>query len=138
MKNQDPLIKKAKDRVEKKKGFYVHLSAFIAVGVFFLMMNYVTFHEEGKWWFFFPLLPWSIGLMIHYFVIFGLPGTDILTDSWEQKELEKEINRLKKIKQLEAKTQLEKSLEEGEEKLDLEELKKMPEKEKRWNEEDII
>jgi len=84
----------ARKKVKKKKGFYTHLSVFIAVGIFFLAMNIATFHESGEWWFFFPLLPWSVGLFIHYFSIFGLPGTDILTKEWEDRELEKEMKKL--------------------------------------------
>ena len=84
----------ARKKVKKKKGFYTHLGVYIAVGIFFLAMNIATFHESQEWWFFFPLLPWSIGLFIHYFSIFGLPGTDILTKEWEDRELEKEMQRL--------------------------------------------
>ncbi len=48
-------------------------------------------------WFFYPLLPWGIGLMIHYLVVFGLPFTKILTAEWEQQELQKELERLEKV-----------------------------------------
>ncbi len=84
----------AKKVVKKKKGFYSHFAAYIAVGAFFLIMNILTFDDSGEWWFFFPMLPWGIGLAIHYFSIFGLPGTDILTKEWEQRETEKEMRKI--------------------------------------------
>ena len=85
----------ARKRVKKKKGFYGHFSSFIAVTIFFFIMNVVTYDESGEWWFFFPVLPWSIGLIIHYFNVFGLPGTDIMTKDWEEREIEREAKRIR-------------------------------------------
>ncbi len=84
--------KKAQKRVKEKKGFYSHLSVFISVGLFFFFLNMADgFHDV---WFFFPILPWGVGLSIHYFSVFGLPGTDLLTKEWEDRELEREMRRL--------------------------------------------
>ena len=91
---EEHLYKIAKKRVKKKKDFYGHLSAYIAVGLFFFMINMATF--DGELWFFFPLFPWGIGLLIHYFSVFGLPWTGALTTEWEDKELAKEMESLRK------------------------------------------
>ncbi len=91
---REDIYKRAEKKVNAKKGFFVHLGVFIAVGLFFLLMNIATFGEEGRVWFFFPLLPWSVGLFIHYFIIFGLPGTRILTAEWEKEEFEKEVRNI--------------------------------------------
>ncbi|MEM9887488.1 MAG: 2TM domain-containing protein [Bacteroidota bacterium] len=91
---EDRQYKLAKRRVEKKKGFYVHLGVYIAVGVFFFIINLVTMDQEPQVWFFYPMIPWLIAIMIHYFTVFGLPGTDILTEDWEEREIEKEINKI--------------------------------------------
>ncbi|MEM8526263.1 MAG: 2TM domain-containing protein [Bacteroidota bacterium] len=93
---EDRQLKLAKKRVEKKKGFYTHLVVYISVGVFFFIMNMVTQGEEPGLWFFYPMIPWLIGLSIHYFSVFGLPGTDILTDDWEERELEKELSKIRR------------------------------------------
>ena len=62
---EEYLFQKARKQVEKKKGFFNHLAAFLAVGFFFAAMNIFTFNEEDTIWFVFPMLPWSIGLIIH-------------------------------------------------------------------------
>ena len=86
----------AKKIVKKKKGFYSHLSVFIATGVFFLLMNLATRAPwEEDFWFYIPMIPWSLGLIIHYFSIFGLPGKDkILSKEWEEREIQKEMYKL--------------------------------------------
>ena len=87
-------LKRAKKRVEDKKGFYTHLSVYLSVGAFFFAMNMVTW--SGKFWFFFPLLPWGIGLFIHFFTTFGIPFMVVLSSDWEEKELAKELRRIDK------------------------------------------
>ncbi|MEM9822642.1 MAG: 2TM domain-containing protein [Bacteroidota bacterium] len=87
---EEHIYKAAKKKVEDKKGFFGHLGVYISVGLFFLAINLLNF--RGEVWFFYPLLPWGMGLMIHYFSVFGLPG---LSSDWEEKELRKEINKLR-------------------------------------------
>lgn len=127
MENQ--ILEQAKKNVEKKKGFYWHFAVYIACGVFFFLMNMVTMREEPRLWFFFPLLPWGIGLLIHYFGVFGIPGTKILTDGWEAEQLEKEIDKLKSQSS---------DFEPGQ--LDLEDFQKQKQKTKstRWNDGDLV
>ena len=131
------IYKQAKKRVEKKKGFYKHLSVFIAVGFFFLAMNLVTFFngdaDGPNLWFFYPMLPWSIGLLIHYFSVFGLPGSNALSEKWEEEELAKELARLRRNRQgrLEAPV-------EPEEGLDLKELEKEKEARPNWEDKDLV
>jgi hypothetical protein len=86
------VLAKAQKKVKAKKGFFTHLSVYLSVGIFFLLLNVLTY--DGDWWFFFPLLPWLVGLLIHYFTIFGVPGTEILTEGWEERELEKEVRAI--------------------------------------------
>lgn len=88
-----------KKQVQKKKGFYKHLAAFIGVGFFFFAMNMVTLVDgDYELWFFFPILPWSVGLIIHYLTVFGFPGSGVLTPEWEEKQLEKEIRGIRRKK----------------------------------------
>jgi len=84
-------ILKAKKRVKAKKAFYQHLMSFAIVNLFFLALNLLT--SPGSLWFVFPLLGWGLGLAFHYVDVFGIPGFDILSKEWEERELEKELRQ---------------------------------------------
>lgn len=134
--NEQEILNQAKKRVKAKKGFYGHLSAFIAVGAFFLAMNLLTYDaKDPALWFFFPMLPWGIGLLIHYFTVFGLPGNRALSQKWEEEEMAREMDRLRRKHQ----GRIEAPKEE-EESLNLDEPESVKEKEKRsnWSEEDLV
>ena len=80
---------KAKKKVKARKDFYGHLTAYVATGIFFLAINLLNF--DGRFWFYWPLLGWGIGVLIHYFSVFGLPGVGILDEDWEEREIQKEL-----------------------------------------------
>ena len=70
---------KARKRVKKKKDFYSHLATYLAMGAFFLALNLLT--APGRWWFYWPMLGWGIGLaekredsnpLLHYSLGCGL------------------------------------------------------------------
>lgn len=124
----------ARKRVKKKKGFYVHLAVFLSVGLFFLLMNIATF--EGELWFFFPLLPWGVGLAIHYLTVFGFPGSGILTREWEEREMQRELYKRGYPAEEEGALPLPDNTEE-ELKLD-EAPRKLKEKRKSWDEDEIV
>ncbi len=84
-------ILKAKKRVKAKKAFYQHLMSFAIVNLFLLALNLLT--SPGYLWFVFPLLGWGVGLAFHYVDVFGIPGFDILSKEWEERELEKELRQ---------------------------------------------
>lgn len=96
------LKKQAKKRVEEKKGFYVHFAVYAACAIFFFLLNVLTGGGRGDWWFFYPVLGWGLGVAIHYVSVFGIPGTDILSKRWEDRELEKEMSRLQGNKSMDA------------------------------------
>jgi len=135
---EQELLEIAKKRVAKKKGFYGHLAAYVAVGAFFFAMNMVSFEESERYWWFFPMMPWGIGVLIHYFTVFGLPFIDgnALSAEWEQKELEKEIRIARRERQLEDAS--DDNFQDDEDYLDLDQP--LPKKEKRdnWDKEDLV
>lgn len=141
--DEQQIYKQAKKRVEKKKGFYKHLSAFIAVGFFFMAMNLLTFFsgdaDARVLWFFYPMLPWSIGLLIHYFTIFGLPGSRALSEEWEEEEMASEMAHLRWLQQRKLNPPAEEDNPE-EQGLDLKELQKEKAKQARadWQNEDLV
>ncbi|MEL7122978.1 MAG: 2TM domain-containing protein [Bacteroidota bacterium] len=125
----------AKKKVNQKKKFYRHLSAFLAVGFFFFMMNMLTLDGDREMWFFFPMLPWSIGLFIHYFTTFGLPYNKALSAEWEQEEMLKEIDLLRRQRE-------DNLLPPPDEKDYLPDLPELPKKEKiertNWDDNDFV
>ena len=87
--------KRIKKRVKAKKAFLTHLSVYISVGIFFLLIDLVTRSGGDDLWFFFPMIPWGMGLMIHYFISFGLPGSEELISRWELEEAARELKQTK-------------------------------------------
>ena len=90
---EDIVYRHARKQLSKKKKFYRHLSVFIPVVLFFFILNMVTLGEEPVIWFFYPVLPWGVAVLIHYFSVFGLPWTHALSEEWEEEQLQKEIHR---------------------------------------------
>lgn len=133
----DPVLKKAQKRVKAKKGFYYHFISFVSVSIFFLLLNVLTSTKE--WWFFYPILPWLVGVLIHYFSVFGVPGTEILTEGWEERELEREIRRILQRQSptpSNAPSQPAEALPLAQEELQLPELEPLPEK--KWTDKDFV
>lgn len=119
----------ARRRVHQKKAFYGHLSAYIAVGLFFFGVNIST---GGNWWFQYPMLSWGIGLMIHYFTIFGIPGVVSYEDGWEEKAIAEELQKIKQMRGEAEKTAL------PEQQMELKELEKEVLPPKKWDDSQIV
>ena len=90
--NQEDQYRRARKRVNAKKGFYRHFSVYLVIGIFFFSLNMIT--DPWDVWWPFPMLSWGVGLAIHYFSVFGFPGTGILSKEWEDREMEKELRRV--------------------------------------------
>jgi hypothetical protein len=89
-------IQRAKKRVKAKKGFYQHLMSFVIVNMFLFALNMITY--PFHWWFVYPLLGWGVGLAFHYVEVFGIPGFDILSKEWEDRELDRELMKMNQDK----------------------------------------
>ena len=70
----------AKERIEELKGYYAHLTAYVAANLFLAAVNLLT--GPGFLWFLFPLMGWGIGLAIHTAQVFWT-GRD-----WESRKME--------------------------------------------------
>ena len=79
----------AQKRIEELKGFYGHLTAYVAVNLFLFFLNMFT--SPDAIWFVYPLFGWGIGLVIHAFEVFWT-GND-----WEARKME-ELTGLKSTK----------------------------------------
>lgn len=120
----------ARKKIKAKKGFFQHLGAYIAVGLFFLAMNVVT--SFGDWWFHFPMLGWGIGLAIHYTTVFGIGGLGNHSEKWEERAIQEEMERLRRQKSnREPGTAEEAGLE-------LKEFEKESVKQKKWDDSQLV
>ena len=124
--SRDPRYKKAKEKVEKKKEFYSHLGSYLVMSVFFFVLNLIT--NPGNMWFQWPILGWGIGVMFHYFDVFGVPGVGSLDKDWEEREIQKELRRLEGDNYQQG---------EGEDGLELKTLQREKQG-KKWSEDDLV
>lgn len=118
-------LDRAKKRVKAKKAFYQHLMSYAIVNSFLFILNMIT--SPGYLWFVFPMLGWGVGLAFHYVDVFGIPGFDILSKEWEDREIERELRQNSQsqnpIKTSSSRTTLQKPAE-RESSLELKELRK--------------
>ena len=81
----------AKKRVEEIKGFYYHLVSYILVNTFLVVINLLTSPEYL--WFIWPIIGWSIGLVIHAFSVFS----NLWGKSWEERKIKEIMEKDKQI-----------------------------------------
>lgn len=80
-KNRELEVKRQEDLVEQKlfkrykwQEFYEHLASYVAVNGFLFFLDYRKDSELN--WFWFPLLGWGIGMLIHFASMFRTFGND--------------------------------------------------------------
>lgn len=86
------LQKQARKKVKSLRKLYIHMSLYAIIGIFFFLLNTAT--SPFQMWWFFPLLPWGVVLSLHYILVKGIPGSDILSPEWEEREYERQLDRL--------------------------------------------
>lgn len=85
---------RAKKRVKKVKGFYVHFAVYIAVNVFILLANALSgdgWRVFWEWQSYSTLLFWGIGIAFHAFGVFGIDF--ILGRSWEERKIKEFMDK---------------------------------------------
>lgn len=88
--NENMAYMKAKERVEKLKGFYSNLISYCCVIPLLIFINLRTSSFQ---WFWFPMLGWGMGLSFHAFETFGFGK------SWEEKKIQELMNKNTKSNQ---------------------------------------
>ncbi|NUO63129.1 MAG: 2TM domain-containing protein [Gemmatimonadaceae bacterium] len=53
----------ARRRVRARRELYIHASIFLVVNAMLFLLN--VFATPGRWWFYWPLFGWGIGLASH-------------------------------------------------------------------------
>ena len=71
MDKEQQRYERAHARVQALKGFYIHTTAFTVVNIALLAINVLA---GGVWWFYWPLIGWSIGLGVHALAVFSFGG----------------------------------------------------------------
>jgi hypothetical protein len=87
--SEEEIRKIATQRVQAKKGFYSHLTAYILVNLMLIAIWYFT--GARYFWPMWVLLFWGIGLIVNGITVFVIRDT-----GWEKREVEKEIERIKR------------------------------------------
>ncbi|WP_284651926.1 2TM domain-containing protein [Flavobacterium terrisoli] len=82
--NENMAYMKAKERVEKLKGFYGNLISYCCVIPFLIFINLRT---GGFQWFWFPMFGWGMGLTFHALETFGYGK------SWEERKIQEILNK---------------------------------------------
>jgi 2TM domain len=96
MYKQPDIHDEAERRVKAKAKFYKHFFAYVVVNSFLLLTAFFQGEPFGT----FPvLLGWGLGLAFHYLKVFGIPGSGVLSKDWEDKEYQKELERLEQKQQ---------------------------------------
>lgn len=82
--NENMAYVRAKERVEKLKGFYANLISYCTVIPILIIINLNTsdFH-----WFWFPMLGWGFGLTMHALETFGYGK------GWEERKIKEILNK---------------------------------------------
>ena len=82
----DPLEARARRRVNRKLGFYIHALVFVVVNLGLYAINGLT---GGAHWAQFPLWGWGLGLAIHGLVTFASLHGDGVHDAMMKREIER-------------------------------------------------
>lgn len=89
---------RAEKRAEAKLDFYKSLTVYLAVNLVLFLINLVT--SPGKWWFYWPLFFWGIGVFFHFLKVFVTRGQleQKVKEGLIRRELEKEEKQEKQEK----------------------------------------
>jgi cytochrome b561 len=75
--------KLAKNKVEKLKAFYVHLTIYLMMVPVFLYLNYIS--NAGFPWALFPIVGWGIGITSHASETFNY--NPFFGKDWEERKI---------------------------------------------------
>lgn len=86
---EEQLAAVARQHANQLRELYIHAGVFLIGGLFFLLINLASGVSGGNVWFFWPMIPWSVALAIHAFVVLGP------SDAWAERkarEFQQQIN----------------------------------------------
>ena len=87
MENQEA-YQKAKEKVEARIGFYIHLTVYVGVNILLIIINVLT--SPRYLWFLWPLIGWGIGVFFHALGVFAFTEGSSIKERLIEKEMEKQ------------------------------------------------
>jgi len=90
--DKEKKYEKAKERVKEIKDFYGHLLVYIVVNIGIFIINYIV--SPGAYWFYWVLIGWGIGLIVHWVQVFGV--SRLLGEKWEEKKIKEIMEEMEK------------------------------------------
>jgi hypothetical protein len=88
--NTEKEYQEAKRRVKAIRGFYIHLVVYVLVNALLFLIDITT--SSGVFWFYWPLLGWGIGLVLHAVFVFGVGYW--LGPEWEEKKIKETMDQV--------------------------------------------
>ena len=88
--SENTAYNRAKEQVEKLKGFYGNLIAYCTVIPILIFVNLIT--DSRHIWFYWPAIGWGTGLFFHGLGVFGT------TSNWEERKIQEILNKQKEQK----------------------------------------
>lgn len=79
----------AKAHVAALKGFYIHLTVFVAVMAGLFAVDYGS---GGSWWVQWPLIGWGLGVLGHAYLVFS-PSRPAAT-TWEERKIKETMAKM--------------------------------------------
>lgn len=76
---------RAKKRVDDLKAFYSNIGAYCLVIPMLFVINRLT--VPNFQWFWFPMIGWGFGILMHAFQVFGL--SNLFGSNWEERKIQK-------------------------------------------------
>jgi hypothetical protein len=83
---------RASKHVEELKSFYTHLGVYIVVNVGLFLINIMT--SPRGLWFYWVLIGWGIGLLIHAFNVFI--SERVMGPDWEERKIREIMEKERK------------------------------------------
>jgi len=93
--DQSPEYQAARCQVRRLRGFYSHLSVYLAVNAGLLVIN--LFSSPGRLWVVWPLAGWGMAILIHGFGVFL--GGSFFGAEWEQRKVRELVERRQQRRQ---------------------------------------
>jgi len=91
--NEQERYERASKEVEELKSFYTHLGVYIVVNIGLILINVIT--SPGSLWFYWVLIGWGIGLLIHAFNV--LISRKVMGRDWEERKIREIMEKDKKL-----------------------------------------
>lgn len=75
----------ARERAEALQGLYIHILVYVVVNACLFGINWLSKGDSGSWWFYWPLLGWGVGLVIHILTV----ATPVFSARWVDRRTER-------------------------------------------------